>query len=71
MKLILAFKSASCSLFCSGSLGTPVFSTCYEQLGKLLRLFELLGALLSDFGLTEALVLSCEDGRKHPAQIVI
>lgn len=48
-----------------------MFSMCYEQLGKLLRLFELLGALLSDFGLTEALVLSCEDGRKHPAQIVI
>lgn len=38
------------------------------------RAFELLGALLSDFGLMGALVLSSGDGRKHlgaPTRIVM
>lgn len=54
-ELILALRTApACSVFCSSAVGAVVFNTCYEQLGKLLRLFEPHGVLLSVPGLMKA-----------------
>ena len=53
----------ACSDFCSSAVGAVVIYTCSEQLGKVPRLFEWPGVLLSVLGLMKALVLACRGER--------